>query len=61
MTKPPKAHKKPRPFSGGIKMNHRCTLCNYHCSTIPYKGGYICEECLNNIRCYGVQDSGSDD
>lgn len=41
-------------------MIHRCTICDSYYDTISYRGGHICEECLNSIKTDGIQDSASD-
>ena len=38
-------------------MEHRCTICNSYYDTLSYRGGHICEECLNSIKTYGILDS----
>jgi len=38
-------------------MKHRCTICNHYYDTFSYREGYICEECLDSIKSFGIQDS----
>jgi hypothetical protein len=41
-------------------MKHRCTICNHYYDAISYRGGYICEECLDSMKSLGIQDTESD-
>ncbi|MDD4366123.1 MAG: hypothetical protein PHV38_00430 [Eubacteriales bacterium] len=31
-------------------MNNRCSMCNKFCETRPFRGGYICEDCLDIFK-----------
>ncbi len=35
---------------GGICMRHRCSLCGNIHNNITFKGGYVCEDCIEYIK-----------